>query len=67
MTDCCPAWPAIRPHLGWFRYADAEPTEQPTRFAPVIGSPVARSIRVNYCPSCGALVRDVVWAPDQQD
>ena len=60
---CCDNWPKIRPLLGWFQLAP--PDGQ--LVMPVIGSAVAGAPRVNFCPSCGAPVRNVVWKLEEMD
>lgn len=53
-TDCCDAWPTIRPQLTWFSFDEA-----PNLHAmPCVSGTM---IRVNKCPSCGANRRAALW------
>lgn len=55
---CCAEWPRIRPLLGWF---EIDAPEAGTLVMPVIGRPEPGALRVNFCPSCGAPVRNATW------
>ena len=56
---CCDYWPKIRPLLGWF---EIDEPEVGTLVMPVIGLAVPGAPRVNFCPSCGAPVRQAMWS-----
>lgn len=60
-TDCCDYWYKIRPLLGWFQIAPPDGE----LVMPVIGSAVPGAPRVNFCPSCGAPVRNTTWTLDE--
>jgi len=52
--DCCDAWVAIRPRLGWYEFDD-----DPGVYAmPCVAGTI---FRVNYCPICGAQRRSAIW------
>ena len=53
--DCCAIWPQIVARFNWMRFEEAPEFST----MPVILIE-GHSYRVNYCPSCGAKVRDVV-------
>jgi hypothetical protein len=55
--DCCPLWRELIQEFRWFNYAD----NHDLLCMPSLG--VSKGIplwRVDYCPSCGAYVRDCV-------
>lgn len=56
--DCCDIWPKIRDSFAWFQFDDYRNVYAMPCIEDVECKPVWR---VNYCPSCGAERRSVVW------
>jgi len=54
--ECCNAWPRY-----WISFQWMTPEDNTLLMMPYVGGPdVRRRMRINYCPACGADVRDCV-------